>query len=243
MHPLACRARYASTQMHSFCKWQKVIDQLSSPSPFTFIVIIHFGWNRSKKTSFFASSANVAMTDSSSFVNLPTPLPSTLSSTTLPLFLLMTSASSTTTSPEMSIQSTGSRDLSLNLTNSTAGMSPFDLSSASDDLSPSGSELTDSSSVDSPLDSSEGSSMRFPFYLRFSATAICLLLLTIGCPGNLLVPYVVMKTKELRNSTNIFLMNLSVSDLMILLISSPTILIELHSQPETWFLGLFMCKY
>lgn len=95
---------------------------------------------------------------------------------------------------------------------------------------------------DSSFELNDGSSMRFPLYLRLSATAICLLLLAIGCPGNLLVPYVVMKTKELRNSTNIFLMNLSVSDLMILLISSPTILIELHSQPETWFLGLFMCK-
>lgn len=96
--------------------------------------------------------------------------------------------------------------------------------------------------TDSSFELNDGSSMRFPLYLRFSATAICLILLAIGCPGNLLVPYVVMKTKELRNSTNIFLMNLSLSDLMILLISSPTILIELHSQPETWFLGSFMCK-
>jgi hypothetical protein len=85
--------------------------------------------------------------------------------------------------------------------------------------------------------------IRFPMYLRLTATSICVLLLTIGCPGNLLVPYVVFRTKELRNSTNIFLINLSVSDLLILLITSPTVLIELHSQPEVWFLGLFMCEY
>lgn len=85
--------------------------------------------------------------------------------------------------------------------------------------------------------------IRFPMYLRLTATTICIILLTIGCPGNLLVPYVVFKTKELRNSTNIFLINLSVSDLLILLITSPTVLIELHSQPEVWFLGLFMCEY
>ena len=83
---------------------------------------------------------------------------------------------------------------------------------------------------------------RLPLYLRLTATSICVLLLIIGCPGNILVPYVVLKTKDLRNSTNIFLINLSVSDLLILLISSPTVLIELHSQPEVWFLGLFMCE-
>ena len=91
--------------------------------------------------------------------------------------------------------------------------------------------------VDPPPD------IRFPMYLRCSATTICLILLFCGCPGNLLVPYVVLKTKDLRNSTNIFLINLSVSDLLILLVMSPTILIELHSQPEVWFLGLFMCEF
>lgn len=173
------------------------------------------------------------MINPSSFVNLPTPVSTSISSSTLPLFLLMTSASSTQLSITNSIESTS--HVSFNLNSTTTNL-PFD--SSSDDVS--SNELIDSS--DPSSEPSDGSSMRFPFYLRFSATAICLLLLTIGCPGNLLVPYVVMKTKELRNSTNIFLMNLSVSDLMILLISSPTILIELHSQPETWFLGLFMCK-
>lgn len=84
---------------------------------------------------------------------------------------------------------------------------------------------------------------RFPLYLRITATSICVLLLMIGCTGNILVPLVVLKTKDLRNSTNIFLINLSIADLLILLISSPTVLIELHTQPETWYLGLFMCKF
>lgn len=95
----------------------------------------------------------------------------------------------------------------------------------------------------SVISSLSGEEIRFPTYLRCTATTIYLILLFCGCPGNLLVPYVVLRTKELRNSTNIFLINLSVSDLLILLITSPTILIELHSQPEVWFLGLFMCEY
>ena len=105
------------------------------------------------------------------------------------------------------------------------------------------SAATMSTSIATPTEAPfDDSLLRFPLYLRICATSICIFLLTIGCPGNILVPYVVFKTKELRNSTNIFLINLSVSDLLILLITSPTILIELHSQPEVWFLGLFMCK-
>lgn len=117
-------------------------------------------------------------------------------------------------------------------------------------LTPS-SSFTSSSSSLGILTSGEGilplqddqSNLRLPFYLRITATTICVILLLIGCPGNALVPYVVLKTKELRNSTNIFLINLSISDILVLIISTPTVLIELHSQPEVWFLGSFVCKY
>ena len=86
------------------------------------------------------------------------------------------------------------------------------------------------------------SNLRLPFYLRVTATFICVILLMMGCIGNMLVPYVVLKTKDLRNSTNIFLINLSTSDILVLIVSTPTVLIELHSQPEVWFLGSFVCK-
>jgi hypothetical protein len=93
-----------------------------------------------------------------------------------------------------------------------------------------------------PGEDSDPSDMRLPLYLRCFATSICLLLLLIGIPGNALVPFVVLKTKDLRNSTNIFLINLSISDILVLIISTPTVLIELHSQPEVWFLGSFVCE-
>lgn len=112
------------------------------------------------------------------------------------------------------------------------------------------------STIESILDSNDGqvsdengfmstddqSGLRLPLYLRCTATTICILLLMIGIPGNILVPYVVLRNKDLRNSTNIFLINLSISDILVLIISTPTVLIELHSQPEVWFLGSFVCK-
>jgi hypothetical protein len=82
----------------------------------------------------------------------------------------------------------------------------------------------------------------FPHYIRTTSTLLCGIILFIGIVGNLLVPVVVWKNKELRSSTNIFLVNLSVADLLILLVCMPPVLVELHSKPEVWVLGAVMCK-
>ncbi|KAL3222337.1 hypothetical protein MRX96_028436 [Rhipicephalus microplus] len=84
--------------------------------------------------------------------------------------------------------------------------------------------------------------LEFPQSIQTAATLAIALLLVLGTVGNLLVPVVVCKTKDLRNSTNLFLVNLSVSDLLVLLVCMPTALVELHSQPEVWLLGAGMCK-
>ncbi|GFT37397.1 g_PROTEIN_RECEP_F1_2 domain-containing protein [Nephila pilipes] len=81
-----------------------------------------------------------------------------------------------------------------------------------------------------------------PAYLRIAATTVCAVILTLGTAGNVLVATVVWKTKELRNSTNLFLINLSVADLLVLLVCVPPALLELH-EPEVWLLGEGMCEY
>lgn len=45
------------------------------------------------------------------------------------------------------------------------------------------------------------------------------------------VPIVILKTKDMRNSTNIFLINLSVADLLVLLVCTPTVLVEMNTRP------------
>lgn len=82
-----------------------------------------------------------------------------------------------------------------------------------------------------------------PPYIRIAATTVCAVILTLGTAGNVLVATVVWRTKELRNSTNLFLINLSVADLLVLLVCVPPVLVELHSMPEVWLLGEGMCKY
>ncbi|XP_054282796.1 QRFP-like peptide receptor [Macrosteles quadrilineatus] len=82
----------------------------------------------------------------------------------------------------------------------------------------------------------------FPAYIRTTSIIFCVIILGIGVIGNVMVPLVILKSKDMRNSTNIFLMNLSIADLMVLLVCTPTVLVEVNSKPETWVLGEEMCK-
>ncbi|KAF4532887.1 hypothetical protein B566_EDAN001491 [Ephemera danica] len=77
----------------------------------------------------------------------------------------------------------------------------------------------------------------FPSYIRTTSMVFCIVILGIGVVGNVMVPIVILKSKDMRNSTNIFLMNLSVADLMVLLVCTPTVLVEVNSPPEVWVLG------
>ncbi|CAG5014271.1 unnamed protein product [Parnassius apollo] len=69
----------------------------------------------------------------------------------------------------------------------------------------------------------------------------CIVIMCLGVIGNVMVPIVILKTKDMRNSTNIFLVNLSIADLMVLLVCTPTVLVEVNSKPETWVLGKELC--
>nr|UDO48202.1 ecdysis triggering hormone receptor isoform A [Colaphellus bowringi] len=82
----------------------------------------------------------------------------------------------------------------------------------------------------------------FPSYIRTTSMVLCIIIMCLGVIGNVMVPIVIFKTKDMRNSTNIFLVNLSVADLMVLLVCTPTVLVEVNSRPETWVLGREMCK-
>lgn len=81
----------------------------------------------------------------------------------------------------------------------------------------------------------------FPFYTRLLMTAFGAFILLVGICGNILVPTVVWTNKCMRSSTNLFLVNLSVADLLVLVLCIPTVLIEVHTKPETWMLGKIMC--
>ncbi|KAL7727387.1 hypothetical protein ACLKA6_003045 [Drosophila palustris] len=83
---------------------------------------------------------------------------------------------------------------------------------------------------------------QIPSYIRTTAMFFCIIIMLLGVVGNVMVPIVIVKTKDMRNSTNIFLTNLSIADLLVLLVCTPTVLVEVNTRPETWVLGHEMCK-
>lgn len=101
--------------------------------------------------------------------------------------------------------------------------------------------LYNNSSTDSNDDFSVP--LLYPFYTRLAVTLMGTVILILGISGNVLVPTVVWSNKYMRSSTNLLLVNLSVADLLVLILCIPTCLIEVHTKPETWMLGRVMCKY
>ena len=78
-------------------------------------------------------------------------------------------------------------------------------------------------------------------YIVTTVTVLCIIVFLIGLAGNLLVIGVVSKNAEMHSPTNWFLVNLSIADLLVLLICMPSALIEMQLQ-TVWLLGNAMCK-
>jgi len=79
-----------------------------------------------------------------------------------------------------------------------------------------------------------------PTFIHWIFIVLFVIMFVVGAGGNFLVCYSVWRSQTLRNVTNYFLVNLSVSDLMVMLICMPATLT--HDVTKSWFLGLAMCK-
>ncbi|XP_050681936.1 thyrotropin-releasing hormone receptor isoform X2 [Leptidea sinapis] len=109
-------------------------------------------------------------------------------------------------------------------------------------------ETTNEKTIDIDLNSNSTFEMsnfteyaEIPYYIKATSMSFCIVIMCLGVIGNVMVPIVILKTKDMRNSTNIFLVNLSIADLMVLLVCTPTVLVEVNSKPETWVLGKELC--
>lgn len=102
---------------------------------------------------------------------------------------------------------------------------------------------TTTSGVDSmESSSSEEEDERFPAYVSLLMMLSCGLILVVGLVGNCLVPVVIWNNRDLRNSTNLFLLNLSLADILVLCVSMPTVLVEIYERRDTWIFGKVMCE-
>lgn len=79
-----------------------------------------------------------------------------------------------------------------------------------------------------------------PKTLEWILIATYILTFLTGVIGNVLVCFVVWRNMDLRTVTNIFIVNLSLADLLILIFLLPSVL--LVDVTATWFLGNIPCK-
>jgi hypothetical protein len=87
----------------------------------------------------------------------------------------------------------------------------------------------------------KGSLPEVPLYLLVMTTGFYIFTFVAGILGNALVVAVVSRNKELKNPTNYFLTNLSIADLLVLLVCMPPALMEIYTK-EAWYLGEVACE-
>lgn len=83
--------------------------------------------------------------------------------------------------------------------------------------------------------------MYIPLYIYITVSIVNAAIFLAGTFGNILVIVVVLKVREMRTPTNVFLLNLSAADILVLLVCQPAGLLEFFGK-DRWFLGEAMCK-
>ena len=80
-----------------------------------------------------------------------------------------------------------------------------------------------------------------PVYLYVLVSLFNVCIFVFGLIGNVLVVLVIVKVRNMRTSTNLFLLSLSVADMMVLLFCQPAALMEFFAK-DRWMIGTAMCK-
>jgi 7 transmembrane receptor (rhodopsin family) len=80
----------------------------------------------------------------------------------------------------------------------------------------------------------------FPSIFEWAVVTLYIAVFVIGLIGNCLVCFVVYNNQYMRTVTNLFIVNLSTADLLVIIACLPATVIG--DITETWFLGRVACK-
>ncbi|XP_013384196.1 galanin receptor type 2 [Lingula anatina] len=81
-----------------------------------------------------------------------------------------------------------------------------------------------------------------PLYIFIWVSILFGVIFLAGVLGNIFIIAVISQDKNMRKSTDLFILNLSVSDLLVMLVCMPTALVEFYAY-EAWYFGDIMCKF
>jgi hypothetical protein len=79
-----------------------------------------------------------------------------------------------------------------------------------------------------------------PDAFEWCLIALYIVVFIVGVVGNLLVVYVVWYDRRMRTVTNLFIVNLSIADFLVVVVCMPPTV--LGDVTETWYMGNVMCK-
>ena len=80
-----------------------------------------------------------------------------------------------------------------------------------------------------------------PLYTMVCVSIVYIVIFIMGLVGSCLVVIVIWRNPDMRTTTNFFLVNLSVADLLVLLVCMPPSFVDLYTK-EVWVFGAAMCK-
>ncbi|XP_055891930.1 somatostatin-like receptor F_48D10.1 [Biomphalaria glabrata] len=78
-----------------------------------------------------------------------------------------------------------------------------------------------------------------PTHLLAICTILYIAIFILGLVGNIAVILVVLQYRSMRTSINLLFLNLCLADLFALLITGPTVVVDIFAK-EAWYLGAFM---
>ena len=81
----------------------------------------------------------------------------------------------------------------------------------------------------------------WPAYLPIYVTILNMAVFFTGTLGNVLVVVVVVLVRDMRTPMNWYLVNLSLADLLVLLVCQPAALTEFFAR-DRWLLGAVLCE-
>lgn len=82
-----------------------------------------------------------------------------------------------------------------------------------------------------------------PVSIMFPTMFAFVLMTIFGTIGSSLVIFVVLQKPAMRTRSNMFILNLALSDLTLCVITQPFNLLRIIASHETWVMGPFMCKF
>ncbi|KER33568.1 hypothetical protein T265_12603, partial [Opisthorchis viverrini] len=82
-----------------------------------------------------------------------------------------------------------------------------------------------------------------PFPMLLATILVFTIMILVGTFGSGLVIFVVLRKPSMRTRSNLFIMNLAISDLTLCLFTQPFTLYRLLIGHHPWALGSFMCKF